>query len=76
MSATAIDMHVWIEEQKGTVPKDVHPAAQVACHEMINQMHQAAEARNTGRLLYLLQELRWKISDEIAWEESKVPDHA
>ena len=39
---------------------------------MINQMHQAAEAGDTGRLVYLLQELRWKISDEVAWEESKV----
>jgi hypothetical protein len=46
---------------------------------MIHQMHQAAEARDNGRLVYLLQKLRRKIADEVAWEEGKsrsARDHA
>jgi hypothetical protein len=72
MSATAIDLHAWVEEQKGTVPADIHPAGQCVCHAMISEMHQAAEAGDNGRLVYLLQELREKIAEEVAWEEDKL----
>ena len=64
MSATAIDIHVWIEAQHDAAPAHIHPSARGICRELTT--------RCNGRLVYLLQQLRWKIADGAAWEERSV----
>jgi hypothetical protein len=68
VSATAIDIHTWIYAQHDEVPTHIHPSAQARCHQLIDEMHHAAEAGDNDELARLLETLRWKITDEIEWE--------
>ena len=74
MSASATDLHRWIEDFHESVAAqldEIHPMAAGSCREYFGEMHDAVAVSNMAELARLVRLTRDKIADELEWEEDK-----
>lgn len=71
MSATATNLHAFIEDVRRTAPDYLHPLSIMSIHRWPNDAHAYVNIGEEERAVRLIRYASEKIKSEVAWEAYK-----